>query len=189
MPAKALLIAEAGDADDHRVGILAVREEAQRRRLAADLVLGIVDVGEELDLGDREQVVMGGADAEAEDALLVEQGVDHPRRAEALVQLGGDVVDAALGPDILAGDDDIVVRQHQIGERPAQQPRHMLRLVHHARGRARTGPCAPPASACWRGPGRASAARCSPSPRALVVSFGRVIACSPIRASVASVSL
>ena len=75
---------------------------------------------------------MRGADAEAEDALLVEQGVDHPAGAEALVELGGDVVDSALGPDILAGDDDVAVREHQIGERPAQQPRHVLRLVHHA---------------------------------------------------------
>ncbi len=78
MAAEPFLVAEAGDPDDGRIGVLAVREEAQSRRLAANLVLGIVDVGEELDLGDREKVVMGGADSEAEDGLLVEQGVDHP---------------------------------------------------------------------------------------------------------------
>jgi hypothetical protein len=133
MPAEALLVAQPGDPDDHRVGVLAVGEEAQRRRLAAQLVLGIVDVSEELDLGDRQQAVMGCADAEAEDALLVEQSVDHPTGSEPLVQLRGDVVDAALRPDILAGDDDVPVRQHQVGERPAQEPCHMLRLVHHRR--------------------------------------------------------
>ena len=53
VPAKPSLIAEARDAHDHRIGILAVGEERQRRRLAADLVLGVVDIGEELDFRDR----------------------------------------------------------------------------------------------------------------------------------------
>ena len=74
---------------------------------------------------------MGAADPQPQYALLVEQGVDHAGRSEPFVKLGGDVVDAALRPDILASDDDVGVRQHQVRERPAQQPRHVLRLVHH----------------------------------------------------------
>ena len=53
--AEALLVAEPGDAHDHRVAVLAVGEELQARRLAAELVLGVVQVGEVLDLRDRQQ--------------------------------------------------------------------------------------------------------------------------------------
>src|SRR3546814_20962090 len=45
MTAKAFLIAEPGEAEHHRVGILPVREKAEGRRLAAGLVPGIVDIG------------------------------------------------------------------------------------------------------------------------------------------------
>src|SRR3546814_16520141 len=62
MSAEALLITQTRDADDHRVGILPVREEAERRRLAANLVLGIVDISEELDLGHRDEAVVRHAD-------------------------------------------------------------------------------------------------------------------------------
>src|SRR3546814_21172160 len=72
------------------------------------------------------------ADREPEDRLFVEQGVDDARRSEALMKLGGDVVDTPLRPDILARDDDFLVREHQVGERPAEEPRHMLRLVQRA---------------------------------------------------------
>src|SRR3546814_5176938 len=72
------------------------------------------------------------AGREPEDRLFVEQGVDDARRSEALVELGGDVVDTPLRPDILARDDDFLVREHQVGERPAEEPRHMLRLVQRA---------------------------------------------------------
>ena len=84
VPAEALLVAEPGDAHDHRVGVRAVGEEAQARRLAAQLVLGVVQVGEVLDLRDRQQPADAETEAEAEDRLLVEQGVEHARRAEAL---------------------------------------------------------------------------------------------------------
>ena len=52
--AEALLVAVAGDAHDHRVAELAVARRTQRRRLAAQLVLGVVQVGEVLDLRDRQ---------------------------------------------------------------------------------------------------------------------------------------
>src|SRR3546814_3069194 len=113
MAAEALLVTEPRDADDHRVGILPVREEAERRRLAADLVLGIVDIGEELDLRHRQETVVRHADGEAQYGLFVQQGVDDAGRAEALVELGGNVVDAALRPDILARDDDLRVRRSE----------------------------------------------------------------------------
>ncbi|SBV34885.1 protein of unknown function [uncultured Sphingopyxis sp.] len=133
MAAEALLIAEPRDADHHRVRILAVREEAQCRCLAADLVLGIVDIGEELDLGHRKEAIVRHADREPEDRLLVEQGVDDARRAETLMELRRDIVDATLRPDILARDDDLPMREHQVGERPREETRHVLRLVHRLR--------------------------------------------------------
>src|SRR3546814_5606681 len=77
MSAEALLITQTRDADDHRVGILPVREEAERRRLAANLVLGIVDIGDELDLGHRDEAVVRHADREPEDRLFVEIGRAH----------------------------------------------------------------------------------------------------------------
>ena len=48
--AEALLVAVAGDAHDERVAVLALGEELQRRRLAPQLVLGVVQVGQVLDL-------------------------------------------------------------------------------------------------------------------------------------------
>ena len=75
--AEALLVGEPGDAHDHRVAVRTVREERQARRLAAQLVLGVVQVGEVLDLGDRQQPAHPGAEREPEDRLLVEQGVEH----------------------------------------------------------------------------------------------------------------
>ena len=85
MPAEALLIAEARDPQDHRVGVLAPFEknesvEASPRKL----VLGVVQVGQELDLGHRDKAVLRHADGEAQDRLFVEKRVDHPVRPEAL---------------------------------------------------------------------------------------------------------
>ena len=76
--AEALLVAVAGDAHDERVGVLPVGEERQAGRLAAQLVLGVVQVGEVLDLGDRHEPGHPGAERQAEDRLLVEQRVEHP---------------------------------------------------------------------------------------------------------------
>src|SRR3546814_18926762 len=113
MAAEALLVTEPRDADDHRVGILPVREEAERRRLAADLVLGIVDIGEELDLRPRQETVVRNADGEAQYGLFVQQGVDDAGRSAALVDLGGNVVNAALRPELLARYDQLRGACHQ----------------------------------------------------------------------------
>ena len=79
--AEALLVAETGDPDDHRVAEAATGEEGQRGRLAAELVLGVVQVGEVLDLGDRDQPGQPGAQPKTENRLLVEQGVEDSGRS------------------------------------------------------------------------------------------------------------
>ena len=53
----------------------------QARRLAAQLVLGVVQVGEVLDLRDRHQPGHAGAERQPEDRLLVEQRVEDPPAA------------------------------------------------------------------------------------------------------------
>ncbi len=60
-----------------------LREERQRRRLAAQLVFGIVQIGEELDFRHRHEAVLRHADGQPEDRLFIQQRVDHPVRAEA----------------------------------------------------------------------------------------------------------
>ena len=104
MAAEPLLVSVARDPHDHRVAVLAVGEELQRGAFAADLVGGVVQVGEVLDLGDRQQPGHPGAEGEAEDGLFVEEGVEHPGRADLLHQPAGDAVDAALAGDVLAED-------------------------------------------------------------------------------------
>src|SRR5690606_41579940 len=53
--AEAALVGQAGDPHDHPVRVPAVGEETQGRGLPAQLVLGVVQVGEVLDLGHRQQ--------------------------------------------------------------------------------------------------------------------------------------
>ena len=55
VPAEALLVAVAGDAHHERVAVLALGEELQRGGLAPQLVLGVVQVGQVLDLGHGQQ--------------------------------------------------------------------------------------------------------------------------------------
>ena len=102
MPAKALLVGKSCDADDHRVAILAVREEGQSRRLAAYLVLGIVQIGQKLDFRDRHKAIMPHPDGEAQYGLFVEQCIKDPRRAEFLLQPLGHPVHPALARHIFA---------------------------------------------------------------------------------------
>jgi hypothetical protein len=59
--AKATLIAVAGDPDHHPVAVLTLREELQGRRLAAKLILRVVEVREVLDLWDGEKSAYRGA--------------------------------------------------------------------------------------------------------------------------------
>ena len=119
--AEALLVPVAGDAHDQRVGVLAVREEPQAGRLAAQLVLGVVQVGEVLDLGDRHQPGQPGAEGQAEDRLLVEQGVEHAAPAGLALQPAGDAVHAALDTDVLAEHEHPLVGAQQVAERPVDR--------------------------------------------------------------------
>ena len=121
--AEALLVAEAGDAHDHRVRELAAREERERRRLAAELILGVVQVREELDLGDGQEPDLAGADGHAEDRLLVEQRVEDASRAERLPEPHRHAVHAALLGDVLPEHEHLGVLPHQIGERGADPVR------------------------------------------------------------------
>ena len=55
VPAEPALVPVAGDPHDHPVPVPPLREELQRRRLAAQLILGVVEVREVLDLRDRQE--------------------------------------------------------------------------------------------------------------------------------------
>ena len=65
MPAKAFLIAQPRDAQDHRVAVLPVREKRQSGGLAAQLVFGIVQIGQKLNLGEGQKAVLRHADGKA----------------------------------------------------------------------------------------------------------------------------
>ena len=71
-------------------------------RLAPELVLGVVEVGEVLDLRDGHEAGQCRAEGRAEDGLLVQQGVEHPEAAEPLPQAARHAVDTALERDVLA---------------------------------------------------------------------------------------
>ena len=129
---EAALVSEASNADHHGVGELPIRKERQRCCLTAELVLGIVQIREELDLDDWDEPVVRQADAHAKNRLLVEDGVDHPMGAEPLLEPLGHAVHATLGPDIFARKDDLAVPQQLVGQRPVQQLCQMLRFAHQA---------------------------------------------------------
>jgi hypothetical protein len=85
VPSEALLIGQTGDPHHHRVGIGTVGEEPEAGGFAPQLVLGIVEVGKVLDLGDGEQPTDAEPQTQAEDGLLVQRRVENARRAEALL--------------------------------------------------------------------------------------------------------
>ena len=114
---ESLLVAEPGDANDHRVAVLPVGEERQARRLAPQLILGVVQIGEVLDLRDREQPGHAGAERDTEDRLLVEQRVEHAGGAELLLQPSRDAVHPALEGDVLTEHDrPRLVDEHVTGD-------------------------------------------------------------------------
>ena len=119
-PAEALLVGEGGDAHDHRVGELAGREERQRTGLAAQLVDRVVDVGQVLDLGDREQPHVRRALGHAEDRRLVQKRVEHARLAEARLQPARHAVHAALLADVLAEHERLGMADHLVRQGRAQ---------------------------------------------------------------------
>ena len=127
-PPKPALVAVAGDPDHHSVPVRPLREELQRRRLAAELVLGVVQVREVLDLRDRQEPAHRGAEREAEDRRLVEQRVEDATRAEARVQPACDPVDAALHGDVLAEEQSTRVVLEHGGETGVDPLRERQRL-------------------------------------------------------------
>ena len=76
---------------------------------------------------------------QAEDRLLVEQGVNHPALSEPRGELLGDAIDAALACHVLAHQDDVVMREHEVGQRPVDEPRHDLRRLQRRRVAAERG--------------------------------------------------
>src|SRR6185437_4083062 len=109
--AESLLVGKARDAKHHGIAVLALGEERERGGFAAYLVGGVVQIRQVLYLGHRQQAGQPGAQAEADDGLLVEQRVEYPAGAERGQQALGDPVDAALAGYILAEDDDLWMRR------------------------------------------------------------------------------
>jgi len=71
-------VGQGGNPDHQRVPVPAAGEEAQHRGLAAQLVLGVVQPGDVLDLGDRQQPAHPGAEGEPQHRPLVGESVDSP---------------------------------------------------------------------------------------------------------------
>src|SRR6266566_4461225 len=104
VPTEAPLVGVGGDADNHRVAVLALREERERGGLTPQLVESVVQVGEVLDLRYRQQTGQAPTEREAKDRLLVEQCVENTPSAEFRMQTPGDAVHAALAGHVLAED-------------------------------------------------------------------------------------
>ena len=113
-------------------------KKRRRRRLAAELVLGVVQVGQVLDLRDRDQSGEPGAEPEAEDRLLVQDRVEHPGRSEPALQTAGDAVHPALGPDVLTEHQHPPVGGQDIGQRRVDRLGQRARLG-RVRSRSRPG--------------------------------------------------
>ena len=129
MPSEAPLVAVASDPDHHPVPVRALGEELERRRLAAKLVLGVVEVREVLDLGDREESADRRTEREAEDRGLVEQRVEDPPRAESRMQPARHAVDPALDCDVLAEHESVRVPLEHRGEPGVDRLRQRQRLL------------------------------------------------------------
>ena len=146
-PPKPALVAVACDPEHHPVPVRALREELQRRRLSAELILRVVEVRQVLDLRDRQEAAHRGAEREPEDRRLVEQRVEHATRPEASVKSARHAVDTALHRDVLPEQQRVRVALEQ-GSQPGVDPlseRERLavgkvdtpRLLGHDRRRAR----------------------------------------------------
>jgi hypothetical protein len=102
MAAEAFLVTQRGHAHHHRIAVLVVGEELQRCRFAANLIAGVVEIRQVLDLRQRQHAHVGVALGEAEDHRFVEQRVEHAAALERLVQALGDGIHAALLRHVLA---------------------------------------------------------------------------------------
>jgi hypothetical protein len=108
---------EAGDPDNHSVVVLPVGEETQGGCLATQLVLGVVKVGEVLDLGYWHVPGQPRPERDSQDGLLVEQGVEHPEASETLAESAGDSIHPTLDGNVLAKEQGLRVDGHQVRER------------------------------------------------------------------------
>ena len=127
--AKTALVAQRGDAHHHRVAVLAVGEELQAGRLAADLVAGVVEIGQVLDFRDRQHPEVGVALGQAEDHRLVEQGVEHALAGEGLEQALGHRVHAAFLRHVLAEQQALRVLGQQVVQGLVDLDGEMLRCL------------------------------------------------------------
>ena len=116
VPAEAFLVGQPRQAQDHGTPELARAEELERRGLAADLVERVVDVGQVLDLRDRQQADVRGSLRDAQDRGFVEERVEDAPRAEPSLEVVGHVVHAALARDVLAEDDQLRTPGKLVGE-------------------------------------------------------------------------
>ncbi len=123
VPAEALLVGQAGDPHHHRGLELPRREEARAAGLAPELIERVVQVGEVLDLRDRQHPGQPEPLGDAQDRGLVEQRVEHPRRPEGLLQAGRDAVDTTLLPDVLPEGHRVWTGHELIAQRGVQPDR------------------------------------------------------------------
>ena len=102
--------------DDEGGGEAVPRAMPDARDVADDLVEGGVGEAHELQLQHRPEAGYGEAEPDADDAGLRERRVDDSLRTEALPQAVGDAEDAAGAADVLAEDQDVVVRRERLVE-------------------------------------------------------------------------
>ena len=129
MPAETALIAQARDAHHHRIAVLPVREELQRRRFAADLIAGVVEIRQILDFGHRQHAHIPETLRETEDHRFVEQRVEHARVLERFVQALGQRIYAAFLRHVFAEQQRFRIFAEQIVQRVVDQDRQMPRRL------------------------------------------------------------
>ncbi|OPZ10878.1 MAG: hypothetical protein BWZ07_02380 [Alphaproteobacteria bacterium ADurb.BinA280] len=112
--AEAALIAQGRDAQHHRVAVLTIGEKLQTGRLATDLVASVVEIGQILDLWDRQHAHIGVALSQAKDHGLVQQRVEDAFAREGLEQTFGNGVDAALLCHIFTEQKCFRIFRHQV---------------------------------------------------------------------------
>ncbi len=117
MPTKAALVTQRRHPHHHRIAELAIGEELQGASLAADLVAGVVKIGQVLDFRQRQHAQVGETLGKPKNHRLVQQGVEDARALEGLVQPLGDGVDAALLRHVLAEQQHFRVLAEQIVQR------------------------------------------------------------------------
>jgi hypothetical protein len=129
--AEALLVRQPGHPHHHRVAELTGREELLGGSLAPDLIRGVVQIGQVLDLRHREQAGQPAAKGQPEDRLLVEQGVEDPGGPEPALQPLGHAVDAALAPHVLPEHAHAGFRVQKFGQRQVDRLGQRDRLSGH----------------------------------------------------------